>query len=161
MSLLPFYLVTPERVVYQGQVDGVSLPTVDGEITVLPHHIPLVTALTHGVIRLHEGKSQKFLSVSEGVAKIDSMGVTVLTTTAEHAEELVIEQVEKALADAKKLAHEKRGSDEEFAQAMAMIARESARLRAVHRARGRGRAFGGDSSFGDTSDTSGTSSSSV
>lgn len=146
MSLLPFYLVTPERVVYQGEVDGVSLPTVEGEITVLPHHIPLVTALMHGVIRLHEGKSQRFLSVSEGVAKVDSMGVTVLTATAEHAEELVMEQVEKALEDAKKLAHERRGSETEFAQAMILVARETARLRAVRRARGHGRGIDTSSS---------------
>ncbi len=133
---IPFYLVTPERIVYQEEVDSVSLPTVNGEITVLPNHIPLITALRHGVITLRNENQEHFVSVSEGVVKVDKMGLTVLATSADKATELVMEQVEKALADAKKLVQEKRTSETEFLQAMTLVARETSRLHALRRHRG-------------------------
>ena len=49
---LQFKIVTPERVVFEDTVSEVILPTVDGEIAVLPNHIPLVTLLAAGVLRI-------------------------------------------------------------------------------------------------------------
>ena len=46
-----FQIITPERVVFSDEINQVSLPTEDGEITVLPHHIPLVTILKPGELR--------------------------------------------------------------------------------------------------------------
>ena len=71
-----FSLITPKKCL-PGRVDSITLPTVDGEITVLPHHIPLITALGHGVITLKNNGETHFLSVSEGVVKVDKMGLTV------------------------------------------------------------------------------------
>ncbi len=130
---IPFYLVTPEKIVFQQDVESATMPTVDGEITVLPHHIPLITALTHGVIQLKTAEETHYVSVSHGVVKVDSMGITVLSASAERADEMVMEQVEKALADAKKLAELKKESDEEYTQAMAIVAKESARLHALRK----------------------------
>lgn len=132
---IPFYLITPEKIVYQDEVDSVSLPTVDGEITILPNHIPLITALGHGVITLKNGNDTHFLSVSEGVVKVDKMGLTVLATSADRATELVMEDVQKALDDAKRMAEEKKTSETEFLQAMALVARETSRLHALRRHR--------------------------
>jgi F-type H+-transporting ATPase subunit epsilon len=140
---IPFYLITPEKILFQHEVESATMPTVDGEITVLPHHIPLVTALTYGVIKLRYGGEEHFVSVADGVVKVDATGVTVLATGAERADELIAEQVEKALYDAKKLAEEKRGSDNEFAQAMLLVQRETARLHAVKRHRMKTGTFGG------------------
>ncbi len=133
---IPFYLVTPERIVYQEEVDSVSLPTVDGEITVLPHHIPLITALGHGVITLKNENEVHFVSASGGVVKVDKMGLTVLATSADKATELVMEQVEKALEDAKKLVQEKKMNETEFLQAMTLVARETSRLHTLRRHHG-------------------------
>lgn len=130
---IPFYLITPEKIVFQEEVESATMPTVDGEITVLPHHIPLITALTNGVIQLKTGSDIHYVSVSEGVVKVDSMGITVLSTVAHRADEMVMEQVEKALEDAKKVMEMKRGSDEEFALAMAVVARENMKLHAMRK----------------------------
>lgn len=130
---IPFYLITPEKIVYQEEVDSITLPTVDGEITVLPHHIPLITALAPGVITLKNGSEVHFVSVMDGVVKVDKMGLTVLSASADRATELVMEQVEKALEDAKKLAQEKKMSETEFLQAMTLVARETSRLHALRR----------------------------
>ncbi|MBU1029276.1 F0F1 ATP synthase subunit epsilon, partial [Patescibacteria group bacterium] len=50
---LIFELTTPERVVEKKEVDGITVPTQAGEITVLPGHIPLVSSLKPGMITLH------------------------------------------------------------------------------------------------------------
>ena len=62
--MIPFYLITPERIAYQDFVDSVTLPTPDGEITILPHHVPLITMLGSGVVQLKKGSQEYFLSCS-------------------------------------------------------------------------------------------------
>lgn len=130
---IPFYLITPEKIVYQEEVESISLPTVDGEITVLPNHIPLITALSPGVITLRNEGTEHFVSVTEGVVKVDKTGLTVLASSADRATELVMEQVQTALDDAKRMAQEKKTSEAEFLQAMALVARETSRLHALRR----------------------------
>lgn len=135
--MIPFFLITPERTVYQDEVDSVSLPTPDGEITILPHHIPLITMLGPGVVRLRRGNDENFLSCSNGVVKVDSSGVTVLADSAEKADELVEEEIEKARENARELMLHKKRDSADFAQAVALLERETARLKAVRRHRRR------------------------
>ena len=122
---------------YQDTVDSVSLPTPDGEITILPHHIPLVTMLGSGVVRLKKGNEEHYLSCSNGVVKIDKTGVTVLADNADMAEELIEEDIEKAREAAKKAMTMKKQDSAEFAQAVALLERETARLKTVRRHKGR------------------------
>lgn len=59
---------------FEGEITQVSLPTKDGEITVLPKHIPLITILKKGKIRL----SNEEIQIEGGVAEIDGERVVVL-----------------------------------------------------------------------------------
>jgi len=59
---------------FEGKVSQVSLPTSDGEITILPNHIPLITILKTGEIKTDK---EKFL-IDGGVAEIDGENVIVL-----------------------------------------------------------------------------------
>lgn len=133
LPMIPFFLITPERTVYQDSVDSVSLPTPDGEITILPHHIPLITMLGPGVVRLKKANDEHFLSCSNGVVKVDKTGVTVLADSAEKADELVEEEIEKARENAHDLMLHKKRDTADFAQAVLMLEREIARLKAVKR----------------------------
>lgn len=144
---IPFYLITPERIVFQERVASATLPTPDGEITVLPHHIPLITVVSSGVVKVRaENGDEHILAIHDGVAKVDAMGVTVLAASAECADELVMEQVEKALSDAKNLAQKQQASDVDITQTLALVQRETARLHAIRRHRGRrGMSVGGES----------------
>lgn len=139
MKQLQFKIVTPERVVFEDTVDSVSLPTVEGEITVLPHHVPLVALLQAGVLRIKKGSEETPLAVSSGVIEVDGKRVVVLADTAERADELEEEKIEKAREAAKKLMEEKRGDAEGFAEATAALERELARLKIVKRYRRRGK----------------------
>ena len=132
---LKFKIVTPERVVFEDTVDAVVLPTVEGEITVLPHHIPLVSLLKAGEIRIKKGSEEIPLAVSSGVIEVDGEKVVVLADTAERADELEEAKIEEAREAAQKLMSEKRNDAEGFAEATALLERELARLKVVKRRR--------------------------
>ena len=132
---IKFEIVTPERVVLKEQVVQVTVPTKQGEITVLSNHIPLVAGLMPGVIEIiKEDRNSEIMSVSGGFIEVSKNKVVILANTAEMAEEIdekrVIEARKKAEATVKDLRHFDR---ERFANINAGIAKELARSRAVKR----------------------------
>ncbi len=135
--MLRIELITPDGPVFEGEADAVSLPTPDGEITVLPHHIPIVSIVVPGSITVRtEGREQLF-AVSRGVIEVDGTTVRVLADTADRAEQLEEQAIEQAKARAEKLMQERRADAEGFAEATAMLDREIARLQVVRRHRSR------------------------
>ena len=78
--------------------------TRDGEITVLPHHIPLVTILQAGELRYKKGAEEKAIAISGGFAEVRSDNtLIILADTAEHAEEINLERAQAAYERAAKL----------------------------------------------------------
>ena len=105
---LTLEIVTPEAKVYSDTIDSVVIPTIDGEIGVLPGHIPLLTQIDDGELRVTKGAETLFLAVSGGFAQIDGDKVRVLAENAiaeekidEHAVELAMKRAEQELRDAK------------------------------------------------------------
>ncbi len=135
--MLHIELITPDGPVFEGEADAVSLPTPDGEITILPHHIPLISLVVAGSILVRKGKEERLFAVSRGVVEVDGTTLRVLVDTADRAEELEEAAIEKAKAAAEKLLSEKRHDAEGFAEATAMLERELARLRVTRRHRSR------------------------
>lgn len=148
--MIIFEIATPERIVYKDIVDSLTLPTREGEITVLPHHIPLVSVLVPGAITVRKGNEESYMAVSGGFIEVQpsyakategnpSTRVVVLADTAERAEELTVEAIEKARAEAQRVLAEKRTTDvESFTAAAAALERELARLKVARRHRPRG-----------------------
>ena len=132
---IKFEIVTPERVVLKEQVIQVTVPTKQGEITVLPSHIPLVAGLMPGVIEIKKSdNSLEIMSVSGGFIEVSKNKVVILADTAERAEEIDMAKAEEARERAKKTIKELRHFDRErFANINALIAKEMARSRAVKR----------------------------
>ncbi|MCK5061962.1 ATP synthase F1 subunit epsilon [Candidatus Parcubacteria bacterium] len=132
---IKFEIVTPERIVMKEQVVQVSVPTKQGEITVLPSHIPLVAGLMSGVIEIvKEDGNSEIMSVSGGFIEVSKNKVVILADTAERAEEIDMAKAEEARERAKKTIKELRHFDRErFANINALIAKEMARSRAVKR----------------------------
>lgn len=131
--MLKLEITTPDRTMFEGEVSSVSLPTAQGEITVLPHHIPLLSIVAPGAITIREKGGEHVLAVSRGVVEVDGSTIRVLVDTADRAEELEEQAILKAKADAEKLQKEKRGDIEGFAEATAILERELARLQVVRR----------------------------
>lgn len=105
---LTLEIVTPEAKVYSDTVDSVVVPTVEGEIGVLPGHIPLLTQVEHGELRVTKGGATQWLAVGGGFAQIDGDRVRVLAEHAiteekidEHAVEAAMKRAEDELKAAK------------------------------------------------------------
>ena len=129
-------IITPDQTMFTGEANSVSLPTPDGEITVLPHHIPLMSIVAPGTVTIREkGGKEHLLAVSRGVVEVDGKAIRVLVDTADRAEELEEEAILKAKAKAEKLQQEKRDDVEGFAEATAILEREIARLQVARRRR--------------------------
>ena len=130
---LQFKITTPEREVYNGQVDQVTIPTRTGEITVLPEHIPLVAILVPGELVIKKDKEEISLAVSSGFIEVLPDKVTILADTAELAEEINEQAVEEAHKRALDLQKEKRFDAEEYAALAAQIERELVRLKVARK----------------------------
>jgi F-type H+-transporting ATPase subunit epsilon len=128
---LKFKIITPERIVFEDTVDSVSAMTESGEITVLPGHVPLVTNLRAGEMRCKKGNEEFFLAASTGLLEVRfGQEVIILADTAERMEELDLEKIEAAKAEAERIMLEKKNADDvSYVGAAAMLERELARYR--------------------------------
>jgi F-type H+-transporting ATPase subunit epsilon len=79
---LTLEIVTPEARIYSDTIDTVVIPTVAGEVGILPGHIPLLTQVDDGELRVTKGGITQLLAVSGGFAEVDADSVRIL---AEHA----------------------------------------------------------------------------
>jgi len=105
---LKLKIVTPERLVLEEMVDQVILPTTEGEITVLPDHVPLIVGLKSGDVVAFVSGEQVPMAVVGGFIEVkkNEEGITevaVLADFAEHLSELSDAVIEKAKARAEEL----------------------------------------------------------
>jgi ATP synthase F1, epsilon subunit len=93
-------LVTLGGVKLDETVYSVTIPTIDGEISVLPSHEPLVTVARDGVItvrRTKETQEEEFFAISGGVVEIDQTGVRILVDEADHGDDIIEAETQAAL----------------------------------------------------------------
>jgi len=79
---LHFEFVSPERVLFSGDVDQVDLPGIEGDMGILAHHAPLVTVLRPGIITIYRGGNREPVVVTGGFAEVGPAGLTVLADRA-------------------------------------------------------------------------------
>lgn len=89
-------IVSQDRMVYKGEADIVILPGMSGQMGILPHHSPVLTALNYGIITVRTNKEELHFTVAGGVAEVLPDKVTVLADAAENVEEIDIERAVKA-----------------------------------------------------------------
>lgn len=130
---IKFEIATPERVVLKEEILQVTVPTQEGEITVLPKHSPLVSVLKPGVLELKKIDGEiEIISVSGGFVEVLLNKVIILADTAERAEEIDIERAEEARKRAEESLKDMRSVDaSQFAQLAAQIEKELARVRSA------------------------------
>jgi F-type H+-transporting ATPase subunit epsilon len=135
MPKLNLEITTPERTVYSEEVDSVTIPTREGEITVLPNHAVLVGLVVPGALTVRNGGNLNYLAVSGGCLEVmpDSRCV-ILTDSADRAEDLVEAEIEKARARAQAAYEEAKGKDDvAYADASMHLERELARLKVARK----------------------------
>ena len=136
--MITFKIVTPERVVYEDTITKVTIPTTEGEITVLPEHAPLVTMLSAGEMQVHkESGDMVELAIAGGVLEIrPDSEVYVMADTAERGEDIDLQRAQKAKERAEELLKEINDvADVDYARLQAVIERELARISVGNRYR--------------------------
>lgn len=102
MSTFLLEIVTPERKVYEQEVEMVNAPAVEGPIGILPNHIPLVTPLDIGPLTIVRDGDRRTLAVSGGFMEVTKGKVTILAETAESAEDIDLGRASAARERAQK-----------------------------------------------------------
>ncbi|MBR4707117.1 MAG: ATP synthase F1 subunit epsilon [Pseudobutyrivibrio sp.] len=105
-------IITPERSFYEGEATMVEFNTVEGEIGVLPKHIPLTTVIAPGICTITEVEGQKKAAIHAGLAEVLPDKVTLLAEIAEWPEEIDVERAKSAEERAReRLANKTEGID--------------------------------------------------
>ena len=94
-------VVTPHRIVLVKEVDSVTLPGIEGELGLLPEHIPLLTTLDTGIVSYNSSGKKQAIAVHWGYAQVEGNCVSVLAELAETAEEIDLERAKDAENKAK------------------------------------------------------------
>ena len=81
-------VVSPDGRVFTDDVDSVVVPGIEGELGILPHHTPLVTALGTGELRIRQAGTVQFMLISGGFVEVRPDKVVVMAFVAEHSEEI-------------------------------------------------------------------------
>jgi F-type H+-transporting ATPase subunit epsilon len=81
-------VVSPDGRVFTDDVDSVVVPGIEGELGILPHHTPLVTALGTGELRIRQAGTVQFMLISGGFVEVRPEKVVVMAFVAEHSGEI-------------------------------------------------------------------------
>ena len=98
---LHFDLVSPERRLFQGEVDMVVVPGEEGDFGVLPGHAPVMSAIRSGAIAVHDGNDVTRTFIHGGFAEVTPAGLTVLAEEAIDMTQVDPDQLSKDLTEAR------------------------------------------------------------
>lgn len=123
-------IITPERVFYEGPVEMVEFNTTEGEIGVLPGHIPLTVIVKPGILTITEAEGEKKAALHAGFAEILPESITILAEIIEWPGEIDENRAEAALERAKQRIEQK-ASDTDMARAETALLRAMARIQVM------------------------------
>ena len=134
---MPLHLevITPEKKVYEDDVDMVIAPGSEGYLGILPHHAPLLTALGPGEFRVKKGGIEEILAVFGGFMDVRADRVVVLTEAAEPAEDIDAQRAQAARERAQEMLQAGTLSAADEARARASLQRALLRIRVSERRR--------------------------
>jgi F-type H+-transporting ATPase subunit epsilon len=133
-NTLKLEIVTPEAKIYSDDVDMVTLTGVEGEMGILPQHVPLMTQLCAGEIVAHKGQDTIFLAVGDGFVQVTGDHVAILTDMAIRAENIDEARAEEARLRAESRLKEKI-TDEEAARIQGALVHATIQLKIKRRRR--------------------------
>lgn len=123
-------IITPDRVFYENQADMVEFNTTEGEIGVLPGHIPMTVIVKPGILSIHEPEGEKKAALHAGFAEILPEGVTILAETIEWPGEIDEYRAKSALERAEHRLQDK-APNTDIARAETALQRAIARIQVL------------------------------
>jgi len=130
---LTLKIVTPEKLTFSEEVDSVVLPAVEGEMGIMPMHIPLMTSIHPGELVISQGGKETHLAVGEGFVEVTGTSVSVLTDMAVEETSIDEAKVQEALDRAQTRLKEGALEGEDLVAVESAIARSFAQLKVKRR----------------------------
>lgn len=134
MSQLHLKIVTPEKLIFDEEVNGVNVSTEDGILGILPNHTNLMAKLEPGELVIKKSGKNEILAVGDGFLQMADNTLSIMTDLAVNEGDID----EKAVEDARKRAESaltEKLSDEEYAETMAILEKSLAQLKVKRRHR--------------------------
>lgn len=121
-------IITPEKIVYKEEADEVIVPSINGQISILPNHVRLITQIVPGELIIIKDNQHFPVAITNGFMEVDNNHISILANFAERAEDIEIAKVEEAKQKAEKLMNEK-ATDNELKIAEAELQKTILQLR--------------------------------
>jgi F-type H+-transporting ATPase subunit epsilon len=123
-------IITPERLFYEGEAEMVEFNTTEGEIGILPGHIPLTVIIKPGILHIYEGEEEKIAALHAGFAEILPDKVTILAEIVEWPDEIDENRAEAAMKRAQERLSSKT-PETDVARAETALLRAVARINVI------------------------------
>ena len=136
MATMRLEIITAERQVYADDVEMVVAPGIEGQLGILAHHAPLMTALQPGEILIRKDGEDTYLAVTGGFMEVIGNTVTILADAAEHSEEINEERAQAAVDRAREQ-QSQQGAGLQLERVAASLRRAEVRLNVARRRRPR------------------------
>lgn len=136
---LQLEIITPEKIVFKDEVTEAIVPTTNGQISILPNHVGLLTQVTPGELIVKKGNTSEFLAITGGFLEISQNKITILADYAVRSAEIEVEKAIEAQKRAEKLIKEgkEKISEEDFAIAQSELSRAILELHVAGKRRSR------------------------
>ena len=123
-------IITPDRVFYEGEATMVEFNTTEGQIGVLPGHIPLTVIVKPGILTIHESEGEKEAALHSGFAEILPDSITILAEVVEWPDEIDENRAQAAMERAEQRLKTK-SPDTDIARAETALLRALARIQVL------------------------------
>ena len=136
MNLLRLKVITPRKIVIDREISSVSVPTADGEITILPHHVRLFSLLIEGIVKIKKDDVEDAIAIGGGYLETNGKTATILVSRAYGQDEIDHNLTNRAVEQAKQILS-KSVDEKERNEAMATLRRSVIDSKLIKRKRSR------------------------
>ena len=125
-------IITPEKIAFKDKIDEAIVPTVNGEIAILPHHVGLLTQIAPGELIIKKNNKLQSVAITGGFLEISNNRISIITNYAVNAESINIAKAEEAKKRAEHLMQE-RTTDRDFRIADAELRKAILELKVAYK----------------------------
>lgn len=111
-STFQLEIISPLGIIFQDQVNEVTLETPTGQISILPHHVPLASKVSAGEVRIRQGEKEALVAVTGGFIEVAKGRIVIISDYAIRAESIEEAKAQEAKRRAETLLSERRGEQD-------------------------------------------------
>ncbi len=132
MTKLNLKIITPEKIIFEGEIDELLVETNKGQTGILPHHINLMTKIIPGELQIKDNGKTTIMATGAGLLQVTDNQVSILTDLAQEAGDISEKEVEEARSRAQ-AALAQTLTEEEYADTLGALERSLAQLKVKRR----------------------------